>query len=376
VSESALGKRRSRNMELRQNWSAGKIQEFCVRLLNWYRIHRRALPWRSKPTPYRVWVSEIMLQQTQAKTVIPYFNRFVKRFPDIESLAQAKEREILELWSGLGYYSRARNLHRAARQIVKNHGVFPGEFKAVLALPGVGRYTAGAICSIAYNQAQPVVDGNVRRVLARLGGVRERLPESFYWNQMSIWLPAGKASSFNQAVMELGALICVPSQPLCPQCPVEDFCEARRYGIQNTIPEARARRTPKHLRMVTLVLQHGDKILLTSLGKYTFIPGKWGLPCRIVPDRESIDEAASSLCGRVLGHAIPLAPCPRIRHSISHYRLLVCGFLGKTGLPIPWRQETGSYRWMHFSQDRTLLTSSLFRKVLQKCEELGQDSGC
>jgi A/G-specific adenine glycosylase len=197
-------------------WDWEKTRNFQERLLHWYGRHKRELPWRSNPAPYRVWVSEIMLQQTQAKTVLPYYDRFFKRFPDIQSLARASEQEVLALWAGLGYYGRARNLHRAARQIVDDHGgVFPDKLEEILMLPGIGRYTAGAICSIAFNRPLPIVDGNVRRVIRRLHGIGRRIPESHFWNQASAWVPEGKTSAFNQAVMELGALVCLPHRPLC-----------------------------------------------------------------------------------------------------------------------------------------------------------------
>ena len=156
-----------------------KVREFRQQLLRWYRACHRPFPWRADPTPYRVWISEIMLQQTQAKTVIPYYNRFLECFPSIELLARASEHEVLELWSGLGYYSRARNIHRAAN-LDSNTWEFPRDLAAILSLPGIGRYTAGAVCSLAFHQAQPVVDGNVRRVITRLEGIRKSAPEKLF----------------------------------------------------------------------------------------------------------------------------------------------------------------------------------------------------
>ncbi len=353
------------------NWDAAKIGRFQKRLLRWFDVHRRPLPWRNNPTPYRVWISEIMLQQTQVKTVIPYYDRFLKRFPGIESLARAEEQDVLELWSGLGYYSRARNIHKAARQIVKEcGGAFPGELKAIRDLPGIGQYTAGAICSIAFNQPEPVVDGNVRRVLTRLNGIRGRVPESFYWNRMSALLSQGNAAAFNQAVMELGAVVCVPLKPLCTQCPVKGFCMAQKLGIQDTIPAVRVKRAPEQLQLVTLVLQQNGKILLTLLDKSGFIPGKWGLPCRIVKDGESAEEAAFALCNKILGRAIPLARCAKVRHSISHHQMVVCGFCGEVDSVVSYIQETRSFRWIQLPSNKNLIISSLFHKVLQKHEEL------
>src|SRR5438132_2793331 len=218
---------------LHQIWDPVRTAKFQDALLAWYSEHQRALPWRSRPDPYRVWVSEIMLQQTQVQTVLRYFDRFVRRFPDARALAAASEEEVVSLWAGLGYYGRARNLRRAAIEIVRRHGGrFPSRFDEILRLPGVGRYTAGAIASIAFNLPEPIVDGNVRRVVSRLHALERGAPERFFWEQARAWTPAGRAAEFNQAVMELGALVYVPSSPLCLLCPVAAPSEARRRGIE------------------------------------------------------------------------------------------------------------------------------------------------
>jgi A/G-specific adenine glycosylase len=302
--------------------------------------------------------------------VIPYYNRFLARFPDLEALAGAAEGEILALWSGLGYYSRARNLHKAARQMVEKHKEFPKELKAILALPGIGRYTAGAICSIAFNQTKPVVDGNIRRVISRLHGIQKRVSENYFWDQMSAWIPERQSSAFNQAMMEMGALVCVPFQPRCSLCPVAGLCTARRLSIQSRIPGAKARQTIKHIQIVILVLEHKSRILLTSAHKLQLIPGNWGLPCRQISDCESPEDVASILCRRITGRAIPLSSCTRIHHSISRYRILAYAFYGKPHFSKPHPQSSSKYCWSPCSQNTIKLTSSLFRKVLQKYEEL------
>ncbi len=356
-----------------QNWDAAKTRKFQRRLLRWYETHRRELPWRHNPTPYRVWISEIMLQQTQAATVVPYYDRFLKRFQDMKSLARASEQEILELWSGLGYYSRARNIHKAAKLIIEEHGgVFPSEINKIRTLPGVGRYTAGAICSLAFNKPEPVVDGNVRRVLFRLNGIKGYVPESRYWSQMSALLPGGEASSFNQAVMELGAMVCTPLKPLCPHCPVRDFCRAQKLGIQSASPAVRKKQVSERLQLVTLVLQQHDRILLSLLDESSLIPGKWGLPCRIMQGGESAEEAAAALCKKVVGRAIPLAHCAQVSHSISRYRMVVFGFCGNVDFNFPPMQRARSYRWMQPLSNKDPITSSLFHKVLQKHSVLRQ----
>ncbi len=356
-------------MRSRQFWGTSDTKRFQRLLLRWYGKNKRSLPWRIKPTPYRVWISEIMLQQTQAKTVISYFNRFIRQFPNLESLARASESRVLEFWAGLGYYNRARNLHKAARRIVKIHGSFPQDFKTILALPGIGRYTAGAICSLAFNQKQPVVDGNIRRVLIRLNGAKEHVTDSHYWNQMSDLLPDEKVSLFNQAMMELGALICVPFQPRCRQCPVTGFCKARKLGIQNSIPENRSTHALKHINIAILALGKSGKILLTSEPKPSFIPGEWGLPCSVVSKGESAEKTASLLCSEILGRAIPLSSIIPVRHSITRYRICAYGFWGEIEGSVRGLRKIGRIRWVYWESHKRFLTSSLFQKVLKKVRE-------
>jgi A/G-specific adenine glycosylase len=341
----------------RRNGKARKLQNS---LLRWYQGNHRVLPWRSNPTPYRVWVSEIMLQQTQVKTVIPYFNRFMVRFPDIAALAEAPEQEVMALWSGLGYYSRARNLQHSARQILERFsGKFPQKFEDILALPGIGRYTAGAICSIAFNQQQPIVDGNIRRVLTRVNALRVRIPESFFWDQMKLWIPAQDVSTFNQAMMELGALVCLPSDPHCPKCPLLHVCLAKRLGLQNSIPSARKKQITQNIKIAALVLEQKGKFLITPLEKGDFIPGDWGLPYLKIMPGMAPEEVASVLCRKVLGRTIPLVSCTRVHHTISHYRISAYGFCSpafRGCKPIEkarWTSSTGK-----------LLVSSLFRKII------------
>jgi A/G-specific adenine glycosylase len=338
---------------------------FSKRLCQWFRENQRPLPWRLNPTPYRVWISEIMLQQTQAKTVIPYYNRFLRHFPNVSSLALASEETILTLWSGLGYYNRARNLLRAARQIVKFHdGIFPTDYKTVLSLPGIGRYTAGAICSIALHQPQPIVEGNIRRVLTRLKGIRKFIPEKFFWDQMSAWIPDREASIFNQAIMELGATVCLPTQPLCSQCPVRTFCGAKRKNLQNTIPLPRPRKRVDNVEILILVLRHKTKILLTRQ-ENSFIPGLWGFPYGEVLPGQSTAESADRLSKRLFGVAMSIESRTAVRHSITNHRILAHIFTGeikKTDL-LSHKKST-RIQWANDLQLRRLLTSSLFRKAL------------
>src|SRR5258708_575508 len=221
---------------------------FRKNLLGWFRQYQRDLPWRRTKDPYRIWLAEIMLQQTRVAAVIPYYERFLVRFPDVRALAAAPQEEVLRLWSGLGYYSRARNLQRAAQEIVAKHGgVFPRDEKDALALPGIGSYTAAAILSIAYGAKHAVLDGNVARVLARTFAVHGDLRDAKRWQSLQqsadALLDSKSPSDWNQAMMELGATLCTPQSPQCLLCPVTQFCQARKLGIAGSLP-APVRLTP------------------------------------------------------------------------------------------------------------------------------------
>lgn len=246
-----------------------ELAAFRKRLLAWFHEFQRDLPWRRTRDRYCVWLSEIMLQQTRVAAVIPYYERFLKRFPNLYALAAAPEDEVLRLWSGLGYYSRARNLHKAAKKIVSEYaGEFPSRLKDVLALPGIGNYTAAAILSIAFEQKQAVLDGNVARVLARLGAVRGNLRESARWQELQrcadAYLEPKAPGDWNQAMMELGATLCSPRSPQCLLCPVARFCEGRKLGLADLLPEKRKKRATVEIRLAAAVFtdEHGRTLLL------------------------------------------------------------------------------------------------------------------
>ncbi|MBI4457122.1 MAG: A/G-specific adenine glycosylase [Acidobacteria bacterium] len=233
--------------------SASRFQR---RVLGWYQRNKRELPWRDNRDPYRIWISEIMLQQTRVKIVLPYYRKFLTRFPDLRSVASAEENEVVSCWSGLGYYRRARELHRAARQISTQGGEFPREFSRILELPGVGRYTAGAIASIAFDARHPVVDGNVRRLFSRYFG--KLFSETVCWQLADSLLPKRQVGDYNQALMEIGARICRPKKPLCPACPLVQDCQTRGRplpGLQRPV-------TPQAQTMVLLALNREEKFWL------------------------------------------------------------------------------------------------------------------
>jgi len=235
------------------------LSRFRKKLLAWFSDFQRDLPWRRTKDPYRVWLSEIMLQQTRVAAVIPYYERFLERFPNIKTLAEAPEEEVLRLWAGLGYYSRARNLQKAGRQIVAEHNsYFPDTAEKALALSGIGAYTAAAILSIAYEKKLAVLDGNVARVIARLGAIRGDLRAGSHWQQLQKmadgFLALHAPGDWNQAMMELGATICTPRSPQCLLCPVAEFCQARKLGLTEVIPEKRNKRATVDITLAALVV--------------------------------------------------------------------------------------------------------------------------
>lgn len=267
-------------------------------ILDWFDKHKRDLPWRRTRDPYRIWVAEIMLQQTRVTAVIPYYERFLGRFPDAASLAAAPEQDLLAHWAGLGYYSRARNLQRAAKKILEL-GAFPGDHPTILELPGVGTYTAAAVASIAFNQRHAVLDGNVIRVLSRLTGeagnvsfgeVRTRLQ-----GVADSLLDPGRPGDFNQGLMELGATVCLPKQPQCPRCPVMRLCVAQATGKQNELPLLRARPASRQVEKQLLVIEKGWKILFWQRpADSRRLAGFWELPEREQLPKARVDGATGS----------------------------------------------------------------------------------
>jgi len=240
------------------------------KLVRWYKRHRRDLPWRRTSDPYAIWVSEIMLQQTRVAAVIPYFERFLQRFPRVEDLARASETEVLSLWSGLGYYSRARNMQKAARQIVKS-GAFPRDFASIRELAGVGDYTAAAIASIAFGLPHAAIDGNVRRVILRLAGDSDADVGAIATQLLARRHPG----RWNQALMELGAVVCLPREPLCAVCPLATHCQARVKGIQGQIPPPKKKPAVIRKERVLLVIRRKGRILLVPSSR---VSGFWELP--------------------------------------------------------------------------------------------------
>jgi A/G-specific adenine glycosylase len=308
--------------------ATSRASSFAARLVQWQRqAGRSGLPWQDTRDPYRIWLSEIMLQQTQVTTVIPYYLRFLERFPDVAALAEAPLDDVLSAWSGLGYYTRARCLHRAARQIVEQHGGrFPEAFDAVLALPGIGRSTAGAICAFAFGQRHPILDGNVKRVLARHAGIEgwpgEPAVLAALWTESAARLPPAQATegrhpdigTYTQALMDLGAGPCARSRPRCGECPVAADCAARIAGQAGSIPAPRPRReVPRRSTPVWLLLDEERGILLERRPPSGIWGGLWSLP-------ESLDAVSEA---RIRDSAGALQPLPAVEHAFTHFRLRI-----------------------------------------------------
>ena len=295
------------------------------RLLNWYKRHgRKNLPWQKSKDAYGVWISEIMLQQTQVTTVIPYYERFMSKFPSIRDLAKADIDEVLGQWSGLGYYARARNLHKAAQIIVEQYsGRFPVSFDDVLALPGIGRSTAGAILAFSANQRLPILDGNVKRVLCRFYAIEgypaEREIENHLWQIADKNTPEKQVADYTQAIMDLGATVCVRKNPSCESCPLEVDCQGYKQGIQNQLPTPKSKKSvpTKEIAML-LILNNKNQILLEKRPPSGIWGGLWSLPeCKAHENVEMYCEADLGLTG-VLKKSLG-----SLKHSFSHYHLKI-----------------------------------------------------
>jgi len=298
------------------------VKSFSSRVIHWQQRHgRHALPWQASRDPYRIWLSEIMLQQTQVATVIPYFERFVARFPDLSALAAAHEDTVLALWSGLGYYSRARNLHAAARTIAENQrGIFPATAAAIAQLPGVGRSTAAAIAALAFGQRCAILDGNVKRVLARHGGIAgwagDKKVETALWQLAESHLPHTAIETYTQGMMDLGALVCTRSQPACTACPVNADCIAHTQQRTAELPTPRPKKVLPEKQVQMLLLLDRGELMLEKRPAQGIWGGMWSLP-ELAPDADP-----ASHCRDHFGHvALTQQVMPLLTHSFTHFKL-------------------------------------------------------
>ncbi|MGE5601912.1 MAG: A/G-specific adenine glycosylase [Nitrososphaerales archaeon] len=312
------------------------LTNLAARLLDWMQLARRDLPWRRNRTPYAVWISEVMLQQTQVATVVPYFERWLERFPGVTALATAPLDDVLKLWEGLGYYARARNLQRAAQAMVERHGGrVPCDRRSLLALPGIGRYTAGAILSMAFGQPEPVLDGNVRRVLCRLydveGDPRAPEVEERLW-QLSAALvqaaPGGRAGDFNEALIELGALVCTPAAPDCPNCPIRQYCLAYQRDTTGLRPAKRTRPVTPYYDVVAAVVRNRDgQVLIVQRPPQGLLGGLWGFPGgTVAPDEDLVDAVARTVEEQTGLTVSARAAVRRVKHAYTHFRITLHAF--------------------------------------------------
>jgi len=340
---------------------------FQRQLLAWFAGRKRDLPWRRTKDPYRIWLSEIMLQQTRVVAVIPYYERFIAKFPTVQALARARTETVLGCWAGLGYYSRARNLQLAAKEIVARYaGEFPRSYEQALALPGIGRYTAAAVLSIAYQEPFAVLDGNVARVLARIGAVRGNLRAPEVWRSLETeaqdLLSRKSPGDWNQAMMELGATLCTPKSPRCQECPVSRWCKAKQLGIAAELPDARQKRATLKLTLAAAVLldPRGCTLLLRHLdGEGDLFSHLWQFPALQTSARASSDlvKYLRKQFGMTVKSAI--TPLKTARHAVTFRNIHVKTFLVQvTQLP-----ELDGARAVHLRQLGDLPISNLTRKI-------------
>lgn len=343
---------------------------FAPRVLDWFDQHgRKHLPWQHNKTPYRVWISEIMLQQTQVTTVIPYYERFMRSFPDVYSLAAASQDEVLAHWSGLGYYARGRNLHKAAQALVNDwEGEFPATQEGVCELPGIGRSTAAAILSISRNEPLAILDGNVKRVLARFHAVPtwpgERKTETAMWALAEAYTPQDRCGDYTQAMMDMGATLCTRSNPSCERCPLKEDCEAFAMGAPTAFPKSKPKKAAKPVRNTQmLVVQRGETILMEKRPASGIWGGLWSLP-ELDFDDDTIQVAELRL-GVQVDNVISLSP---FRHTFSHYHLDI----------VPYKlvvqekaqvNEAAKYQWFEISEALKLGLPAPIRSILETAQE-------
>ncbi|HUY35630.1 MAG TPA: A/G-specific adenine glycosylase [Pirellulales bacterium] len=315
---------------MRTDWpTADWKRRFRRRLLGWFRRAARDLAWRQSRDPYRVWVSEIMLQQTQVATVSAYFPRFLAAFPHVAALAAVPEEDVLRQWEGLGYYRRARQLHRAAGVIVREHaGRFPSDFDAIRALPGIGRYTAGAIASIAFDLRRPILEANTIRLLSRLvayrGDPRQAAGQKLLWTLAAELLPKSGCGEFNQALMELGSLVCAPRQPHCQECPLSALCPTHRDGLQQLVPLVRQKPPAEAVREAAVVVRRRGRVLLLRRGDGGRWAGLWDFPRFPLASPGQVDRTDELIAGvRALTGVVvrPLRKLTTLKHGVTRFRI-------------------------------------------------------
>lgn len=324
-------------------------------LLAWFSREARVLPWRQTRDPYLIWLCEVIMQQTRIDQGLPYYERYAARYPAVRDLAAAPEDAVLKLWEGLGYYTRARNMHRTAKRIVEEYnGEFPRKAELLQLLPGIGRYAAGAIASIAFGEAVPVVDGNVRRVLSRLfdldACIDEPQTERELWRIAASLVPTSNPGDFNQAIMELGATFCSPRKPNCAACPVSAWCLARARGVQEERPVRKPKTAPPHHEVVVAVIARGGRYLIGKRPPEGLLGGLWEFPGGKVQPGETHQQALARECREELGVVVrPGGLIATVKHAYTHFRITLnayhCAIIGNKQMPKQSRAHT-ELRWV------------------------------
>ena len=351
-------------------------RDLARRLMQWFAVHARDLPWRHDRTPYRVWVSEVMLQQTQAATVARYYRRFLKRFPTIESLAGASLEEVLKMWEGLGYYGRARYLHQAARHLVAtNSGRLPSDRDELQSLPGIGTYTAGAIGSIAFGQRVAAVDGNACRVLCRVFSIRDDVTRSATRRKLkeiaTNLLPEQHAGKFNEALIELGATVCTSRSPSCQLCPLADLCRARAANEQETLPVTRRRGKRPHYDVAAAVTIGDDGAVLVARRKLDdMLGGLWEFPGGKCQDGESLPACLVREMEEELGVIVDVGPpLTVVEHAYTHFSITLHAFICLLVDGQPRCLDCAAFRWVRPPDLDELPMSVADRKIAQALVE-------
>lgn len=321
-------------------------------LLAWYDQHAAPLPWRANQDPYRVWLSEIMLQQTQVDTVIPYYDRFLTAFPTVTALAAAPIDVVLKLWEGMGYYSRARNLHRAAQAVAEGGGQFPDTVEGLLALPGIGRYTAGAIASIAFGRQAPLLDGNVMRVFARLTDLPDDITkpatQAHLWRLADAWVPADRPGDYNQALMELGRVVCKPRDPLCGVCPLREMCAAYANGTQNERPvKAKKAPTPHYNVTAGMIWDDSGRVLIAQRPMEGLLGGLWEFP----GGKQEPDETLPACLQRELMEELAITVevgelYTVVKHGFTHFSITLHAFTCRYVSGEPQKLGVQDFAWV------------------------------
>jgi len=352
--------------------NAEKIKSPLSRqLLTWYRRNQRSLPWRDTNDPYRIWISEIMLQQTQVETVIPYYHRFLKTFPTVSSLARSPLQDVLKVWENLGYYSRARNIHAAAKMIVEKFGgQIPDNWEEIKSLPGIGLYTVGAILSIAYGHPLPAVDGNVRRILCRLFAIRKPVDDAQVQKQLqkiaASLIPVKHPGDFNQALMDLGATICKAKNPDCLRCPIANLCQARLHDLQNVLPIIRKAPLIPHRQAVAAVIRNSKGMLLVVQRPTSgLLASLWKLPGGFIKSGEDTENSLRRSVKEELGISIrPGKHLASVNHAYTHFRITLQAYECRLLKGAPKPLGCQNCRWASLTDLKKLPLSKIDRMIM------------